>query len=148
MSELTTKTNGEVIAEVYRNAQLALQSISDIMPAIEDDKLKEEIMRQHEGYERISGKAALMSRQYGMDVKEPNPIKKAMMWSSIKMNTMSDNSSSHIAQLMVQGTVMGLTSLKQTITDSRHAVDGEVYKLIKEAADAEAEYEERLKAYL
>jgi len=148
MSELTTKTNAEVIAEVYRNAQLALQSISDIMPEIEDEQLREEIMRQHEGYEKISGKAALMSRQYGLEIKEPSPIKKAMMWSSIKMNTISDNSASHIAQMMVQGTVMGLTSLKQTLTDSQHAIDGEVYKLLKEAANTEEEFEERLKSYL
>jgi len=148
MSELTTKTNGEVIAEIYRNAQLALQSISDIMPAIEDVPLREEIMRQHEGYEKISGKAALMAKQSNFEVKEPNPMKKAMMWSSIKMNTMGDNSASHIAQMMVQGTVMGITSLKQTLTDSAHAVEGDVNKLLKEAINMEEEFEERLKNYL
>lgn len=148
MSQLTTKTNSEVIAEIYRNAQLALQSISDVMSEVDDAPLREEIIRQHEGYEKISGKAALMAKQYGLEVKEPGPIKKAMMWSGIKMNAMSDNSASHIAQMMVQGTVMGITSLKQTLTDSEHAVDGEVNKLLKEAVNMEEEFEERLKKYL
>jgi len=148
MSQPITKTNSEVIAEIYRNAQLALQSISDVMPAVEDAPLREEIIRQHEGYEKISGKAALMAKQYNLEVKEPSPIKKAMMWSSIKMNAMSDNSPSHIAQMMVQGTVMGITSLKQTLSDSEHAVDGEVNKLLKEAVNMEEEFEERLKKYL
>ncbi len=148
MSELTIKGNAETIAEIYRNAQLALQSISDILPETEDSEIKEEIVRQHEGYERISGKAALLSRQYNTEIKEPNPMKKAMMWSSIKMNTMADNSRSHIAQLMVQGTVMGLTSLKQTLTDGENSLDDEVKKLLKEAIRLEEDYEERLKRYL
>lgn len=148
MSETLTKTNGEVIAEIYRNAQLALQSISDIMPAIEDGALREEIIREHEGYEKISGRAALMAKQYNFEIKEPNPMKKAMMWSSIKMSTMSDNSAQHIAEMMVQGTVMGITSLKQTLTDSTHAVDGEVNKLLKDAINMEEEFEENLKKYL
>lgn len=148
MSELQVKSNAETIAEIYRNAQLALTSISDIMPEIEDGAIREEIMRQHEGYEKISGKAALMSKQYDIEIKEPNPMKKAMMWSSIKMNTMADNSRSHIAQMMVQGTVMGLTSLKQTLTDGENSLDDDVKKLLKEAISLEEDYEERLKKFL
>lgn len=148
MSELQVKSNAETIAEIYRNAQLALTSISDIMPEIEDGEIREEIMHQHEGYEKISGKAALMSKQYDTEIKEPNPMKKAMMWSSIKMNTLADNSRSHIAQMMVQGTVMGLTSLKQTMTDGENSLDEDVKKLLKEAISLEEDYEERLKKFL
>lgn len=148
MSEIQVKTNSEVIAEIYRNAQLALQSITNILPEIEDTEIKEEIMREHEGYEKISGKAALMAKKADLEVKEPSPMKKAMMWSSIKMNTLADNSRSHIAQMMIQGTVMGVTSLKQTLTDSENAVEGDVKKLLKEAISMEEEYEEKLKKFL
>ena len=34
------KKNEEILAEIYRNCQLALTSIADILPAIEDDKIK------------------------------------------------------------------------------------------------------------
>lgn len=148
MSEIQVKTNSEVIAEIYRNAQLALQSITNILPEIEDTEIKEEIMREHEGYEKISGKAALMAKKADLEIKEPSPMKKAMMWSSIKMNTLADNSRSHIAQMMIQGTVMGVTSLKQTLTDSENAVEGDVKKLLKEAISMEEEYEEKLKKFL
>ena len=43
-----TKSNSEIVAEIYRNAQLALTSISDIMPEVDDGAIREEIMRQHE----------------------------------------------------------------------------------------------------
>ena len=45
MEEL--KKDSEVLAEIYRNAQLALTSISDILPEIDDVNIKEEILREH-----------------------------------------------------------------------------------------------------
>ncbi|MBQ8885401.1 MAG: hypothetical protein IJY62_03430 [Clostridia bacterium] len=73
------KTSEEMLAEVYRNCQLALESISDILPEVADDDLKSEIIRQHEEYEKISGKAAILAKDKGLELKEPNPFKKAMM---------------------------------------------------------------------
>ena len=37
------KTNGEAVAEIYRNAQLALSSIEDILPSVEDGDIRREI---------------------------------------------------------------------------------------------------------
>lgn len=89
---MEVKKSEEILAEIYRNCQLALESISDILPEVDDEELKAEIMRQHEEYERISGRAACIARDKGLEMKEPNPMKKAMMWGSIKMNTLTDNS--------------------------------------------------------
>lgn len=46
------KKSEELLAEIYRNCQLALESISDVLPEVEDEKLREEITRQHEEYEK------------------------------------------------------------------------------------------------
>ena len=55
------KSDSEIIAEIYRNAQLAITSISDIMPEIEDGEIREEIMREHEEYEKICSEAAQLA---------------------------------------------------------------------------------------
>ena len=96
------KKSEEVLAEVHRNCQLALQSISDILPEAEDADVREELLKQHEEYEKIGGKAAIIAKNKNIDLKNPSPIKKAMMWSSIKMNTMKDNSRAHIAEMMTR----------------------------------------------
>lgn len=142
------KSNGEVVAEIYRNAQLALESISDIMPAIEDGDIREEIMHEHEEYEKICSKAAALALKYDYDVKEPGAIKKAMMWSAIKMGTANDNSSQNIAQMMIRGTVTGITSLKTTLTDAEKQLDGEVKKLLTELISLEEGFEKNLKKFL
>lgn len=142
------KSNEETLSEIYRNAQLALQSISDIMPEIEDENVKEEIAREHEEYEKICAAATLLARESGQELKEPNPLKKAMMWSSIKMNAMSDNSAQHVADMMIKGTVMGITSLKQTKTDSEGLLDEEVDELLNKLISLEESFEEKWKNFL
>ncbi len=142
------KTDSEVVAEIYRNAQLALESISDIMPEVVDSGVREEIMREHEEYEKICSKAAALALKYNVDVKEPSPIKKAMMWSAIKMGTANDNSSQNIAQMMIRGTVTGITSLKTTLTDGGANMDLEVKKLLTELIKIEEGFEKKLKKFL
>ena len=142
------KKDSEIVAEIYRNAQLALESISDIMPAVEDSDIREEIMHQHEEYEKICSKAAALALKQNYDVKEPSPIKKAMMWSAIKMGTANDNSSQNIAQMMIRGTVNGITSLKTSLTDGEKDMDTEVKKLLKELINMEEGFEKNLKKFL
>ncbi len=143
------KKSEEVLAEIYRNSQLALQSISDILPEAEDSDVREELLRQHEEYERIGGKAAILAKDKGIELKNPSPIKKAMMWSSIKMNTMTDNSRAHIAEMMTQGTVMGITSLKSTLADmSDESADNDIRALIEELIHKEEGFETSWKSLI
>ncbi len=142
------KNDSEIVAEIYRNAQLALTSISDIMPSIEDGDIREEVMREHEEYEKICSKAAKLALKYDIDLKEPSPIKKAMMWSAIKLGAANDNSSQNIAQMMIRGTVTGVTSLKTSLTDGGKKMDDEVKKLLTELIALEEGFEKKLKTFL
>ncbi len=146
--EKTYKKREEILAEIYRNSQLALQSISNILPETSDEALRNEILREHEEYERISARASVLAKDRGIELKEPNPLKKAMMWGSIKMNAMKDGSRSHIAEMLVQGTVMGITALKSSAGDASEVNDGEVWELLQEFIELEEGFEKKLKEYL
>ena len=148
MENKSYKKSEEVLAEIYRNAQLALQSIADIMPQVEDEDVKAELEAQHEEYERFSAKAAMIAKNRGIELKEPNPFKKAMMWSSIKMSTLTDNSRSHIADMMVQGTVMGNTSLRTSAGEIDPDENDEIYALLNEMLTREEQFEKKWKEYL
>lgn len=143
-----TKTDGEIIAEIYRNARLALTSIADILPETDDEEMRQEILSEHEEYERICAEAALLAKKRGAEVKEPSPVKRAMMWSAIKLNTAGDGSRSNVAQMMVRGTVTGITSLQTTLTENRHAIGGDTEALLRRLIDAEERFEERLKNFI
>ena len=142
------KNDSEILAEIYRNAQIALTSISDIMPEVEDGGIREEIMREHEEYEKVCSEAAHLALKYDVELKEPNPVKKAMMWSAIKMGAANDNSSQNIAQMLIRGTVNGITSLKTTMTDGGKNIDPEVKKLLSSLISLEEGFEKKLKKFL
>lgn len=142
------KCDSEILAEIYRNAQLALTSISDIMPEIEDGDIRDEIMREHEEYEKVCSETAQLAMKYDVDLKEPSPIKRAMMWSAIKMNAANDNSAQNVAQMMIRGTVTGITSLKTTLSDGGNNMDPEVKKLLNKLISLEESFEKKLKKFL
>lgn len=145
---MSEKKNEEILAEVYRNCQLAIESIADILPEAENETIKTELKHQHEEYEKISAKAALLAKNKNLEVKGPNPVKKVMMWGSIKMNTLTDNSPSHIADMMVQGTVMGITALKTSLSEREQDGDEEIVDLLKELISLEEDFEKRWKEFL
>lgn len=148
MENQKNKKSEEVLSEIYRNAQLALQSISNILPQVEDEKTKAELSFQHEEYERLSAKAAMLAKDMGTELKDPNPFKKMMMWGSIKINSMTNNSPSHIADMMLQGTVMGISALRTSQGDLPCEGAEEVCALLEEMISKEEEFEKRWKSML
>lgn len=148
MENKDAKKTEEALAEIYRNAQLALVSITDILPAVEDEEVKTELHAQHEEYEHFSAKAAMLAKDMNIELKEPNPMKKAVMWGSIKMNTLTDNSRSHIADMMVQGTVMGVNALRTTINDLIDDGNEDIVALLREMIETEERFEKKWKEFL
>lgn len=149
MENQDRKKQEEVLAEVYRNAQLALQSIADILPQVDDFRTRAELKAQHEEYEKFSASAAKLAKDRGIELKEPNPFKKAMMWGSIKMSTLTDNSRSHIADMMLQGTVMGISALRTSMGEAYPSEErDEIYDLVEEMIKKEEEFEKRWKEFL
>lgn len=137
------KKSAEILAEVHRNCQLALQSITDILPEAEDTDVREELLREHEEYEKMCGHAAILAKDKNIELKNPGPLKKAMMWSSIKMSTMTDNSRAHISEMMAQGTVMGITAIRSSLADmSDTQEDEDIRKLAEDVLAMEERFEE------
>lgn len=141
------KKSEEILAELYRNGVLAMQSIEDILPAA-DETTKEELEREYGEYEKLVSRAAALAREKGIILKEPGPFKKAMMWSSIKLNTMKDDSRAHIAEMMTKGTVVGITSLKSSLSDRPEGMDREIRELVSHALGMEEGFERIWKAMI
>lgn len=142
-----TNFNGKAINDTYRNAHLALQSISDILPAVEDKNLKKELKEQYEGYEKLIGEISTYMAEKGIEPKDVNVFKKAMMFGSIKMKTMMNNSKNQIADMMIKGTVMGINELTAMRNEGTN-LDTEVLNFINRLLALEESFEEKLKNFL
>ncbi len=137
----------KAINDVYKNAHIALQSISDLLPSVEDEELKSELKNQYEGYEKVIGKISSFMVEKGLEAKDINPFKKAMLWGSIKMKTMINNSRNQIAEMMINGTVMGINELT-AMKNEENTLSEEIAPYLDELLALEEEYEQRLKKFL
>ncbi len=141
-------SNLDAINEVYKNASVALLSISNVMPEIVDVDLKKEILEEYDGYEKILGEITKYMAEKGYEAKEVGMMKKFMMKSGIKMNTAMDDTKSNIAQIMIKGTVMGITELCELINNSERVTDKKIIEYAESLKRLEETYEERLKKFL
>ena len=139
--------NKKAIDDTYKNAHIALQSISDILPAIDDNGLLQELKQQYEGYENVIRDITAYMKQNDALPKDINPFKKAMLWSSIKVKTLFNDSKNNIAEMMLKGTDMGIIELQAMLNESQN-LEEDVKGLIQKLLHLEEEYQQRLKKYL
>lgn len=139
--------NKKAIADIYKNAHIALQSINDILPQVDDDKLKKEIQSQRDGYTKIIDEISAFMSLNKLEQKDINIFAKASMWTSIKVKTMINNSKNQIAEMMIKGSVVGINELIAMKNEKERLNDG-VKSLLEKLLDLEEYYAESLKAFL
>ena len=139
--------NKKAILDVYKNAHIALQSLKDLIPEVEDKSLRAELDRQYAGYDKFINEVSAYLKKKKITPKDINVIKKTFMWTSIKMKTLFNSSRNQIAEMMIKGTVMGiieLSAMKNEKTNYNEEVTGFIDKLLA----LEEEYEQKLKTFL
>lgn len=143
----TENVNEKAIIDVYKNAHVALQSISDIMPEVNDEELKKELHDEYEGYEKIIGEISTYMSEQKIEPKDIGVFKKAMMWGSIKMKTLVNDSRNKIADMMIKGSVMGINELK-AMENEKENFDEKVAEFIVKLLKLEEDYVKKLKEFL
>lgn len=132
---------------IYQNAMVGVQSIRDIEDAVENDKLKKELAREREEFNRIAENVKKYAESNGVKVEENNFFEKSKLWMSIKMTTMFDNSTRHIAEMMLLGTVMGITTCYKDKFDHK-GVDKGLEKILQDLETTEDDNYLKLKTFL
>lgn len=139
--------NEKAINDVYKNAHIALQSISDLLPSIDDNEIKTELREEYEGYEKLIGEISTFMAENDITPKDIGMMKKAMLWGSIKMKTMMNNSRNQVAEMMIKGTVTGINELTAMKNEGGN-LDPEVLEYVEKLLKLEEDYQERLKKFL
>ena len=136
-----------VLDELNKGACMGMDAIKFILDKVEDDTFKRELERQYEGYRKISDKICELYPEYS-DKKphETNAMNKVMTWYGIEMKTLMDKSNSKIAELLLQGTNMGIIEGRKLL--NHKGTDKEVEKLVSEYVKNQEEAVEQLKHYL
>lgn len=137
----------EFLNKIYENAQMGGESISYLTDSIRDKSMLSDLQMQHKQYSDLSNKASEKLAKMSMTPKSASPISQAGVWSGVKMNTLVDKSNDHIAEMMIQGSMMGVIDMSRTLkeySDISQSTKGLGEELIK----VEENNVQRMKEYL
>lgn len=141
------KDDVRVLQGVQKNTDMAIKAIQNISSKVYDDDLAVQIAREGMKYSEIYHKATDKLMNGKADNYQSSGFQDMMLKSAIRGNTMFNTSTSHIAELMIQGSNRGLTDMWKTINHHENA--GSVsMEIAKELMDFEEKNIERLKKYL
>lgn len=148
MQELKTK-EAELLEQVYKNVKMGADSIVKLMEKVSDSKFKSDLTDQLNGYESLAAKAKSRLAEFGVEAKEENPVTR--FWASIgmTMNTLIDASDSHIAQMVAEGSNMGITDSIKLLRDYENTNVSEfALNLVRDVIKFEENNLERAKRYI
>ena len=124
-----------------------MQSLDNILSSVKFEALKNEISKEESDYDVISKECEMIAKSEGINIKDNNLMEKIRLWSSIKMSTLTDKSTTHIAEMLLFGTFMGvITCIKDR--NEHSGASQEIINLLEKLQALQEKNIESLKAYL
>ena len=139
--------NLTILNEIGKAAKMGMDSISYVSDKVEDETMKENLTYQYSGYGKVVEDVNKQFEKYGEIPDEEPVMQKAMGWMGVQFNTMTDNSNSHIAELMIQGSDMGIIKCQKLINHNPEA-DQPVKDLLYHFVTFQKNNIEKLKEFL
>ena len=139
--------NRYILNELNKGLKMGMDSISNVSEKVQDDRFKQDLKYQYDEYNKILNEVNQELTNYNDFPKELNPMQKAMGWMGVEMNTITDKSNSKIAELMLQGTNMGIIEGVKLLNQNPDA-DEEVKNVLNKFIKFQENTVEQLKKYL
>ena len=136
-----------VLDELNKGACMGMDAIHFVLDKVEDEQLKQVLNNQYKKYEDISNQICKLYPKYSdKEPHETNAMNKVLTWYGVEMKTLMDNSSSKIAELLLQGTNMGIIEGRKILNNKNLAKD--VHDIIEDFVASQEKLIEDLKEYL
>lgn len=138
-----------LLSELYKNMKMGADSIVNISSKVSEGELRDELARQLDTYESFAKKIGMLIYESGDEPQEENIMSKMASKVGMAMNTLTDSSQSHIAEMMIEGATMGITENTKLINKYQDkGVDTQALKLCRESVKFMEDSIEALKKFL
>lgn len=142
-----SKSEVTILNELNIGIKMGMDSISNVLESVKDDNFKKILLEQYNKYNEILNKVDKKLQTFDKVPKDLPAMQKAMGIIEVKMNTTSDNSISHIAEMMLQGTNMGIIKGIKLLHNNPD-MDKTIQNILNEFVDYQEKCMETLKEYL
>ena len=141
--------NLNVLDEINKGATMGMDAISFISQKVEDNQFKNILKTEYNKYKDISARVNKLYNNFATN-KEPhetNTMNKMMTWYGIQMKTMTDDTTSKLSELLMQGTNMGIIEGRRLINQNAN-FSSDVKNIFDDFVTMQEDSVETLKKYL
>lgn len=139
----------EILDELSKSCQLAMSNISFLSTKSIQKNIKKELVSIYSGYTDILSQINKNFESLGEIPSNVSPSLKMFGLCSINLNTKIDKSSSHIAEIMIQGLNMGIIKCQKLLNSSNSTIiKDQTLNLVKQFLNFQEQSIQKLKAFL
>ena len=140
--------NLNILDEVNKGATMGMDAISYVSEKVVDNDFKEVLNTEYNKYKDISNKVNNLYDNYSnKEPHETNAMNKMMTWYGIQMKTMTDDSTSKLSELLMQGTNMGIIEGRRLLNQNQN-IESDVKNILNDFIVMQEDSVETLKKYL
>ena len=132
---------------VYQNAEMGTRTIDKLLGIVEDKEFLRHLEAQKKEYSAFEREAGNLLEQNGCDAKGLNALEKMSTYLMIDMQTLTDRSVSHVAEMMMVGSNMGVINAIKNLKKYPDA-DGDTRALMERLLKEEEDNVQQLKKFL
>ena len=139
----------EILDELSKSCQLAMSNISFLSTKAIQKNIKKELVSIYSGYTDILSQINKNFESLGEIPSNVSPSLKMFGLCSINLNTKIDKSSSHIAEIMIQGLNMGIIKCQKLLNSSNSTIiKDQTLNLVQQFLNFQEQSIQKLKAFL
>ncbi len=148
MKEISNSATDRLLQTLYKNVNTAKETLLGVMPKIKGVELKDELTAQLDTYEKYCRSVTEQMNGDG-DGKMQNFMTKMSAKLGVGMNTLTDDSDEHIAQIIIESTTASITDIIREIREQENSHCAEkALSIAKEILKFQEKCVERTKKYL
>lgn len=137
----------KLLQTIVENGRMGEDACDQLLTRTEDINMRKELMLEKQHYASAARDAETRLYEMGVRPEPKGPMARMGLWMGMQINTAVDQTSSHIADIVIQGLTMGvvaLTKARNSYTDADAEAQGIASNLITRQQEAI----DRLKTFL
>lgn len=116
-----TNADRNILNETYRISKTSADTIQGLISKAEDEDLAMDLNRQLGQYQRFISESEKYFRIEGEQPKQETMLDRAKNWLNVQAGTALNNSTAHIANMVMQENTKGIGSLMKTLHQNKSA---------------------------
>ena len=104
-----------LLNEIYQTGVMGTESIRLLLPRVKSPRFRSDLQRQNEQYESVAQEADAALQEMGVCPKELSSFQLLSLRAGITFSTLCNAETSHLAEMMIQGSNMGILALTKVL---------------------------------